>query len=113
MRKIITILIMLVVTAITASAVTYQVKYVNEYGNTEKVCYSVIENFDKDITNYNISGIRKSYHYEEIIDEDSDKDDIAIVNKLDRQGYAHAMRNCWDTQYLKINDQWHKFYKHK
>ena len=113
MRKIITILIMLIAAAFTASAAIYQVKYVDEFGITERAQYTAFETLDRDINNWNVSGLRQSYYYDEIIDEDSNAIDLAIVNKLDKQGYIHAMRKGWDVQYLKINDQWHKFYKHK
>ena len=114
------VLIMLFV-AFTASAeaVWYQVKYANEFNNVQTVKYLV----DTDITTedamivenvdlYTFATIGRKYN--EIIDKDSDVRDLAIVNKLDKQGYTLAGTdfdgNDCQICYVKAKGKWHKVY---
>lgn len=121
MRKIITILIMLIVVAFTASAeeVWYQVKYENEYHNVQTVKYLVDTDIitedamiDEGVDLYTF--VTLSYKYNEIIDKDSDARDLAIVNKLDKQGYTLAGTdfdgNDCQICYVKAKGKWHKVY---
>lgn len=117
MRKIITVLIMLIATAFTVSAETvrYNVKYQNEYGNTETTWYDTdtrTEKLNDDEFINTINTLKQSYNFNEIIDEDSDAKDLAIVNKLDRQGYKWAIKAEYDdaVSYVKIHGTWHKLY---
>lgn len=115
MRKIITVLIMLIATVFTVSAemVRYNVKYQSKYDLTMTTWYDVdtrMERMDEDGKLFNIT--KQVYDFNEVIDEDSDVKDLAIVNKLDRQGFEMAFKaenGDWIT-YAKMNGTWHKFY---
>lgn len=100
----------------SAEQVWYQVKYLNEYGNTQTTSYKV--NTEKSVnTTDNVKLIEDVYSnlikfsgiIDEIIDEDSDAKDLAIVNKLERQGYISASPNNNNKPlYLKVHGNWHK-----
>ncbi len=121
MKKTLLVLIMLIAAAFTTSAegVWYQVKYANEFNNVQTVKYLV----DTDITTedamisenvdlYTFVTIGRKYN--EIIDKDSDARDLAIVNKLDKQGYTLAGTdfdgNDCQICYVKAEGKWHKVY---
>ena len=92
---------------VSAELILYQVKYKNEWGNTQTASYQVYEKYAKDISIWDIDKIRSSFNREWIIDEDSDAEDLAIVNKLDKQGYIIA--DGRSGLYIKINGKWHIF----
>lgn len=111
MRKIITVLIMLIATAFTVSTETvrYNVKFQNEYGITETTWYEAAR---AKLGDDELNTLKQLYNFNEIIDEDSDAEDLAIVNKLDRQGYEWAIQEgFYDVvSYAKIHGTWHKLY---
>ena len=114
MKKTLFVLIMLIAAALTASAeiVRYNVRYQNEYGNTETTWYDVETRQIKECVEEMAFPVMLCYDYNEIIDEDSDAKDLAIVRKLDRQGYIDAVTKeyGYQTEYLKTNGAWHKLY---
>lgn len=108
------ILIMLIVAAFTLSAETYSVNYKNEFGSTESAYYTV----DSDEKDYEPSGIllftaKVAGNKIMVIDGDSDLQEIAIANKLDKQGYKAAHTEFqfgkakYITYYFKINNMWY------
>ena len=114
MRKIITVLIMLIATAFTVSAemVRYNVKYQSKYDLTMTTWYDVdteMERIDRKVELFD--WLNQVYDLSEIIDGDSDAEDLAIVNKLDKQGLEIAFKLEWGDwrTYAKINGTWHKF----
>lgn len=111
MRKIITVLIMLVVVAVTASAeaIRYQVKYSNKFHNVETVEYTVwTDDIVEDVKWCKL--LSNNFDGSEILDADSDAKDLAIINKLDRQGHIVA-RVDYYYGYLKDNEgKWHKVF---
>lgn len=113
MRKIIVMLVMLVAVAFTASAYTvmYSVKFVDEDGDIRTEHYLVDTEFSKVEPSQDVQEeIRKESDFEAIIDEDSNLSDLAIVNKLDKQGYFIAMSGAlYSDTYMKIDGVWHRF----
>jgi len=114
MRKLAICLVLAIMTVFSLSAEVYSVKYQNEFGNTERAYYTVDEE-DKDcdpkgsvVFAYKVQGAKF-----EVIDEDSDLEDLAIVNKLDRQGYkiAHDEYTFMGVKYfkcwLKVDNTWY------
>lgn len=103
--------VMLTAVAVTASAEWYQAKYINEYGSVSTVRYLAAKPVaPENYTNY-YKELRKVFTDDEIIDEDSDARDLAIVNKLDKQGYGLATTNDRKgTAYVKSEGRWHKLY---
>lgn len=115
MRKIMIMLMMLVVTAVTASAelLFYKAKYTDEYGNVQTVRYvlSTETATDTESSMYVYKHYRSIMIAEEIIDEDSDAKDLAIVNKLDKQGYLYAQPEYYyPTMFVKVEGKWRKLY---
>lgn len=105
---------MLVMAAFTASAerIRYNVKYQNEFHNTETTWYEVDTKQIKECVEEMAIPVMLCYSFNEIIDEDSDAKDLAIVSKLDKQGYINAVTKEYgnQTEYLKTNGIWHKLY---
>lgn len=109
MRKAITMLVMLIVAAFTASAeaITYQVKYTNEFNNVQTADYTVwTDDIVEDVRWSKL--LSDNFDGSEIIDADSDLVDLAIVNKLDKHGYNVARAADYETGYVKVEGKWHK-----
>lgn len=115
MKRFIVMLVMLIAFAVTASAhdVDYKVKYTDENGNVRTATYGVyLRDTVEDLEWY--KWCVAYFKCNEVFDEDSDIKDLAIVNKLDKQGYTIAFTTEYgDTCYVKANGIWHKFYIHK
>lgn len=114
MRKLMAILIMLIAAAFTLAAESYSVKFKNEFGITETTCYTI----DSDEKNYEGSytvlfAAKVCGNKIMVIDEDSELYEIAITNKLDKQGYKAAHTDFqfgnikFKTYYYKINGIWY------
>lgn len=109
MRKIMIMLMMLVVAAVTVSAeaMSYKVKYQNKYHNVEATGYTVwTDDIIEDIKWAKL--LRANFDGSEILDLDSDPKDLAIVNKLDRQGHTVARGDYYTDGYIKVEGKWHK-----
>lgn len=109
MRKIAFILIMLIAAAFTASAeaVRCQVKYVNEYHNVQTAEYTVwTDDIVEDVRWGHL--LSDNFDGSKIIDKDSDAKDLAIVNKLDKQGHIVARAADYETGYVKVEGKWYK-----
>lgn len=108
MRKLITILTILVLGFMaSAEMVHYRVKYVTEYGNTQTVTIQVnlaltTEADALDLLRY-IKDTCEDFQIE-MIDEDSDAEDLAIVNKLERLGRSAGF--CNGSCFLKPSCFW-------
>lgn len=114
MRKIIKSILALIMVIgcfkVSAEAVWYQVKYANEYHNVQTVKYIIFtDKTTEDVGLYTYWS--RNCKYNEIIDKDSDARDLAIINKLNVQGYTDAYMDDYDcTRYMKIEGKWHKIY---
>lgn len=117
-------LMMLVVAAVTASAeeLRYQVKYTNEYNRVLTAEYVVNTDFSRNKPNpENVVEYRKFLESkgfkidEYVIDEDFYARHLAVVNKLDTQGYliAYSSGYLGAFVYHKINGVWRLIYIHK
>ena len=117
MRKIAMLMVMLVglVFTISARTVRYQVKYQSEWGTTLTAFYETDpERATKEIIGSVVFMMLVTYgDYSQLlqIDEDSSAEDLAIVNKLDKQGfsYADAIDNKY-TYYKDYDGVWYKLY---
>lgn len=111
MRKLIVIVILAIFVAFAASAekLRYNVKYQNEFHNAQTTWYN-IDTEVKELKGITKAAIALTFKYNEIIDEDADAKDLAIVNKLDRQGYEWAETREFGelANYIKKDGVWHK-----
>lgn len=111
MRKMMITLIMLAVVAVTASAeaISYKVKYANKFHNTETAGYTVwTDDVIEDVKWAKL--LSSNFDGSEIIDEDSDAKDIAIVKKLDIQKHTVARGDSYEYGYVKVEGKWHKVF---
>ena len=119
MKKILAVLILSLslVGSSFADIIRYQVKYQTKWGNIETAVYEVdTETIGVKASENDINEVKAHYKFHEILDEDSDAKDLAIVNKLDKQGYKLAFVDDsygldFDlVSYMKLYNIWHKFY---
>lgn len=97
-----------------AETVYYKVKYQNEQSETKAITYQVDTELGE-LPNTAKSVFHIWFKFNEILGEDSDAEDWAIVNKLDRQGYSYARTSEYGylTDYAKINGIWYKYYGYR
>lgn len=107
MRKIVISLVLVLMAMFSLSAETYSVKYKNEFGNTERAYYTVTEEDKEELGPLVIYMFKVRGATFEVIDDDSELGDIAIVNKLDKQGYKVAYDDFTfgNVKYIKY---WYK-----
>ena len=113
MRKTIVIAVLVLMAMFSLNAETHSVKYKNEFGNTERVYYTVDEGDKEETGPLAVFAFKSTGAKFTVIDDDSELSDIAVINKLDKQGYKSAhdeftFRNVKYVKYwIKVKGTWY------